>query len=96
MSLKVSEVVQVGVLSMGVYGGFLKNSIENALQKIQVTNIKLNLAPPITRKTINRGAQHMDENMCLPAKVLLGSILELYEDGNSIMVESDNCGDCRQ
>lgn len=91
-----AEMIQVGMPSMGVYGRILKNAIEEALRKIGVDHIKLNVAPPITRRTVNRGAQHMDENMCLPAKILLGSIIELHERGNHVIVEWDNCGDCRQ
>jgi len=90
------KVTQIGMPSMGVYGKFLKRSIESALRRAGIENVKINLAPPITRKTINRGAQYMDENMCLPAKILLGSILELYELGNETILEWDNCGDCRQ
>ncbi len=88
--------IQIGMPSMGVYGRFLQKSIEKALERVGITHIKINLAPPITRKTINRGTQHMDENMCLPAKIILGSILELFERGNQTIVEWDNCGDCRQ
>jgi predicted CoA-substrate-specific enzyme activase len=90
------EKIRVGMPSLGVYGALFNRSIRRALKKVGVDNIELNLAPPITRKTINRGAQHMDENMCLPAKILLGSILELHEQGNQVVVEWDNCGDCRQ
>lgn len=91
-----TEKIQIGIPSMGIYGRFLQRSIGKALEKIGITHIKINLAPPITRKTINRGAQHIDENMCLPAKIVFGSILELFEGGNQIIVEWDNCGDCRQ
>ena len=90
------QIIQVGMPSMGIYGPLLKKSIEDALGRIGIANIKINLAPQITRKTINRGAQYMDENMCLPAKIILGSILELHERGNEIIVEWDNCGTCRQ
>ncbi len=93
---KSEQIIQVGMPSMGIYGTFLKKSIEDTLKMMGVTNVKINLAPPITRKTINRGAQYMDENMCLPAKIILGSILELHERGNKTIVEWDNCGDCRQ
>ncbi len=93
---KKETVMRVGMPSMGRYGPLLKRSINKSLRELGVKNIRVSLAPPITRKTINRGAQHMDENMCLPAKILLGSILELHEKGNDIVVEWDNCGDCRQ
>lgn len=91
-----TETIQIGMPSMGVYGRFLQRSIEKALKEVGITHVKINLAPPITRKTINRGAQYMDENMCLPAKIILGSILELFEGGNQTIVEWDNCGECRQ
>jgi predicted CoA-substrate-specific enzyme activase len=38
----------------------------------------------------------MDENMCLPAKIVLGDIFELIERKNKFIVEWDNCGTCRQ
>lgn len=93
---KERDTVRIGLPSMGVYGGLLKTSVSNALRRIGIKNIEINLAPPITKKTINRGAQYMDENICLPAKIVLGSIIELYESGNEVIVEWDNCGDCRQ
>lgn len=88
--------IKVGIPNMGVYGKFWKSSIEKALKGVGITNVKLELAPPTTRKTINLGAQHMDENMCLPAKIILGDILELHERGSDVILEWDNCGDCRQ
>lgn len=90
------KVTKIGVPSMGAYGNLWKKSIENALKRVGVTNIKLELAPPTTRKTVNRGSQHMDENMCLPAKIVLGNILELIERGSDVVLEWDNCGECRQ
>ncbi len=93
---KSGQINQIGMPSMGVYGAFLSRAIQNALKMAGVMDVKINLAPAITRKTINRGAQYMDENMCLPAKIVLGSLLELHERGNRTIVEWDNCGDCRQ
>lgn len=93
---KKQGITKVGIPNMGVYGRFWKRVIEDSLTKIGVTNIKLELAPPTTKKTVNRGSQHMDENMCLPAKIILGNILELSESGCDIILEWDNCGECRQ
>lgn len=79
--------IHIGMPAMGVYGELLKEAVMNVLKRVGINNVKIHLAPPITRKTINRGAQHMDENMCLPAKILLGSILDLYESGNEVIVD---------
>lgn len=95
-SVKRPETIRVGMPTMGIYGRLLKRLIEDALVNIGVTDIELRLAPPITRGTINRGASYSDENMCLPAKITLGNILELHEEGSDVIVEWDNCGDCRQ
>ncbi len=91
-----TQKIRVGMPSMGEYGRWLYKSINKALKEIEIEHVEFELAPPITKKTINRGEQHMDENMCLPAKILLGSIIELHERGNDIVLEWDNCGDCRQ
>ncbi|MFP4172257.1 MAG: hypothetical protein ACLFV4_05025, partial [Candidatus Hydrogenedentota bacterium] len=91
-----SELTRIGVPPMGAYGRLLKKSINNALVELGVENVTLELAPPITRKTVDRGTQYMDENMCLPAKILLGNILEMNDKGIDMAVEWDNCGECRQ
>ena len=87
---------RIGVPPMGAYGRLLKQSINNALKDMDIDNVTLELAPPITRKTVDRGTQYMDENMCLPAKILLGNILEMNDKGIDVAVEWDNCGECRQ
>ena len=90
------EVITIGVPHLGPYSELVKKSIEGSLNKFGITNIKLEVAPPITRKSINRGCQPMDENMCLPAKIVLGDIFELLDRGSKLILEWDNCGICRQ
>lgn len=97
MQLGKTEKIKVGMPAMGAYGQLLEKSINKSFKEVGIDNlIELNIAPPITKKTINRGSQHMDENMCLPGKITFGNILDLYDRGNKIILEWDNCGDCRQ
>jgi predicted CoA-substrate-specific enzyme activase len=90
------EVTRIGVPRMGRYSALLKRLIEEALRDEGVESIRLELAPPITRKTVDRGTGCMDENICLPAKITLGNILDMHDAGIDTVVEWDQCGDCRQ
>ena len=96
MSNARAAATRIGVPPMGAYGRLLRRVANNALKELGISHVKLENAPPITRKTIDRGAQYMDENMCLPAKILLGNILEMNDRGIETAVEWDNCGECRQ
>ena len=91
-----TNVTHIGMPLMGKYSALLKRLIEDALKDEGVDNIRLALAPPITRKTVDRGSGCMDENVCLPAKITLGNLLDLKDAGIDRAVEWDSCGDCRQ
>jgi predicted CoA-substrate-specific enzyme activase len=93
---EMAELRRVGVPRMGRYSALIKRLIEEALREEGVETIELELAPPITRRTVDRGTGYMDENVCLPAKITLGNILELHDAGIDTVIEWDNCGDCRQ
>jgi predicted CoA-substrate-specific enzyme activase len=88
--------IQIGLPRIGVYTNLFARSILSTLKKLGVNDVEFKIAPPATRKTINRGSQLMDENMCLPAKMVLADILELNERGVKTILEWDNCGECRQ
>ena len=52
--------------------------------------------PPIpTERTIELGAKYMNELMCFPAKITLGSLLEACDLGASKVFMFDSCGECR-
>ena len=87
---------RIGIPRMGRYSAVLKRLIEGALRDEGVDDFHLELAPQITRRTVDRGGGLMDENVCLPAKIMLGNILDLKDVGIDTVVEWDNCGDCRQ
>ncbi len=91
-----TTITRIGVPRMGRYSALLKRLIEEALQDEGVHHVRLELAPPITRRTVDRGTACMDENICLPAKITLGNILDMHDDGIDTVVEWDQCGDCRQ
>ncbi len=90
------ETTRVGVPRIGRYSPLLKRSFEEALAEEGIDGLRLELAPPITRRTVDRGAGCMDENICLPAKITLGNILDLHDEGVDNVLEWDQCGDCRQ
>ncbi|MFH1170400.1 MAG: acyl-CoA dehydratase activase [Candidatus Vogelbacteria bacterium] len=88
--------IQIGLPRIGVYSTLFATSIKGSLKELGVDNVEFRIAPPATRQSINRGSQLMDENMCLPAKMVLADILELIERGIKVVLEWDNCGECRQ
>jgi predicted nucleotide-binding protein (sugar kinase/HSP70/actin superfamily) len=96
MTMTTTDVIRIGIPLMGRYSALLKRSIEEVLRDEGVSHVRLELAPPITRRTVDRGGGCMDENVCLPAKIILGNILEMKDEGIDIVLEWDNCGDCRQ
>jgi predicted CoA-substrate-specific enzyme activase len=91
-----SDVIRIGVPLMGRYSALLKRLLEETLRSEGVEDVRLELAPSITRKTVDRGSGCMDENVCLPAKITLGNILDMKDAGIDRVVEWDQCGDCRQ
>ncbi len=52
--------------------------------------------PPLpSQKTIELGSKYMNELMCLPAKVTLGTMIEACEMGAEHLIMFDSCGQCR-
>ncbi|MBI2872480.1 MAG: hypothetical protein HYY00_04730 [Chloroflexi bacterium] len=88
--------VRVGVPHMGPYSYLAKKVVGELLREVGCGHISVEPAPLTTRKTVLRGWQLMDENMCLPAKITLGNILELADANVDAVLEWDACGDCRQ
>lgn len=64
----------------------------------RVLSEKMNVvsASPLSRKSILSGCQLFDENMCLPVKTTMGSIMDLSREGCDAAIMWDSCGDCRQ
>jgi len=59
--------------------------------------LKWELIPPATpsETSIAEGARHMNELMCLPAKVGLGQFIEACKQGANKLIMFDSCGECR-
>jgi len=54
------------------------------------------IQPPMpSQKTIELGSKYMQELMCLPAKVTLGTMIEACEKGAEHLIMFDSCGQCR-
>jgi predicted nucleotide-binding protein (sugar kinase/HSP70/actin superfamily) len=51
------------------------------------------IAPPITRRTLEIGAKHSPEFVCLPFKYNLGNFIEAIEDGADVIIQAG--GGCR-
>lgn len=52
--------------------------------------------PPVpSEETVGLGVRHMNEMMCLPAKVTLGSFIQVSEGGVQDFIMFDSCGQCR-
>lgn len=48
-----------------------------------------------SEKTIELGSKYMQELMCLPAKVTMGTMIEACEMGAEHLIMFDSCGQCR-
>lgn len=83
---------------IGSYSPAIKRVIEKILWEEGVEHLRVVIPPPTTRKTILRGWQLMDENMCLPAKITLGNVLDVIDGqggGPITILMWDSCGTCR-
>lgn len=87
---------KIGLPHMGVYSILIAKAINEGFVKLGIDCVRFVVAPRTTKKTINCGAQCMDENMCLPAKIVLGNIFEMASNNIPLVIEWDNCGECRQ
>lgn len=58
-------------------------------------NWELILPSQPTERLIEYGSRYMNELMCLPAKVTLGSMIEACEQGAEKLIMFDSCGLCR-
>lgn len=72
---------------LGNYSYFVKPFIEN------VTKLKVQFAPPITKKTIEIGNKYSPDFICLPFKYNLGNYVEALEQGANILFQFG--GGCR-
>ena len=72
---------------LGDYSYFVKPFIRN------ITNLKVRLAPPITKKTIELGSKYSPDFICLPFKYNLGNYIEALEGGANILFQFG--GGCR-
>ena len=72
---------------LGDYSYFIKPFIEN------ITNQKVQVAPPITKKTIELGSKHSPDFICMPFKYNLGNYIESLEQGANILIQFG--GGCR-
>lgn len=72
---------------LGDYSYFVKPLVKN------ITNMKVMVAPPITKKTVELGSKHSPDFVCLPFKYNLGNYIEALENGANILLQFG--GGCR-
>lgn len=90
------KIKKISIPHIGNYSWITKEEIQKVLEEEGIRHIEFILAPLTTKKTVLRGWQLMDENMCLPAKIVLGNILEAIEkQGINGIFMWDSCGSCR-
>lgn len=65
--------------------------IEYLLKKI--TNLKIMVAPPITKKTLELGSKYSPDFVCVPFKYNLGNYIEALENGANVLIQAG--GGCR-
>lgn len=51
--------------------------------------------PPISKRTLELGAIHSPETVCLPFKIMLGNFIEALEQGADTLVSCGGVGPCR-
>ena len=57
---------------------------------------ELIIPSPPSKRTVELGVKYMNELMCYPAKVTLGSLIEAAERGATDVFTFTSCGSCRQ
>lgn len=72
---------------LGDYSYFVKPFIK------KITNLKVQVAPPITKKTVEIGSKHSPDFVCLPFKYNLGNYIEALEEGATTLFQFG--GGCR-
>lgn len=72
---------------MGDYSYFVKPFLEH------ITNEKVIMAPPITKKTLELGSKNSPDFICLPFKYNMGNYIETLNNGANILFQFG--GGCR-
>ncbi|GAJ03999.1 unnamed protein product, partial [marine sediment metagenome] len=65
---------KIGIPRLGMYNDCLKNLFKEL-------GCEVIDCPPVTKKTSQIGCRHINELFCYPAKVVLGSMVELLDKG---------------
>jgi len=96
MSKKKNPIKKISIPHIGSYSRTVREEIQKVFDKEGIKHIEFIPTAPTTKKTVMRGWQLMDENMCLPAKITLGNMLEALDKQaiNGILMW-DSCGTCR-
>ena len=81
--------MRVSIPHMGKYSEVITKELGDCL------NWEIVSSPIPSEITIEIGARYMDELMCLPAKVTLGTMIEACEQGAEHLIMFDSCGQCR-
>jgi predicted nucleotide-binding protein (sugar kinase/HSP70/actin superfamily) len=68
--------------------------LEILLQKI-FKGADILVPPPVTKKTLDVGALHSPDFVCVPFKYTLGNVIEAVEKGANVVVQAGCAGDCR-
>jgi predicted nucleotide-binding protein (sugar kinase/HSP70/actin superfamily) len=58
-----------------------------------LTDYKVRVAPPITKKTLELGTKHSPDFVCIPFKYNLGNYIEALENGANVLIQAG--GGCR-
>lgn len=87
---------RIGFPRLGEYDETVSEAFTQALYEDNIFHVNFFSPPPTTKNTVLRGWEKMDENMCLPAKITLGNMLDNLEENQLTgYLMWDSCGDCR-
>ncbi|MCL2350051.1 MAG: hypothetical protein FWC67_01095 [Defluviitaleaceae bacterium] len=67
--------------------------VKKVMETLVGGNAEVILAPPITKRTIELGAKHSPEFVCVPFKYTLGNFIEALDNGANVLFQIG--GDCR-
>ncbi len=72
--------------------GYMGSPVRHMLESLAIEAAE---APPITKRTVELGALHSPEGVCLPYKINMGNFLEGLERGADTIVTMCGAGKCR-
>jgi predicted nucleotide-binding protein (sugar kinase/HSP70/actin superfamily) len=72
--------------------GYMNAPVRHMLESLDIEVVE---TPPVSKRTVELGARHSPEGVCLPYKISMGNLLEGLESGADTVVTMCGAGKCR-